>query len=173
MTSDDYPNLSFSYDSITNKYTIENDVSISLDLSASTSIATALGFTREVFEGTSIVSNTAVKMFEKNHLFIRTSLPYLAVFDSSGSRSSVIAKIPIDTLAGGINYYDGSRQPLIALASVDLSTFDVDLTYDQSGDLVDLNGLEWDFTIMIVVYHSDVSEKENFIKAHNNNSQSV
>lgn len=98
------------------------------------------GLTENIF---SVVDmNAAIRS-----LYIRTNLTTSSILDSSvgGGYSSILARVPIEVLSGGIitiSPSDGSVHKLIIKVR-EITLIGVRLT-DQRNRLIDLNGLDWD-----------------------------
>lgn len=147
--------LTLTYDLIKNKYTFDDGVSHTIDYTVPNSIRIPLGFSNNVFSGTSITSDNVCQLFENDHLHIRTNLTYNNIYDSSGIQSNMIAKIPIDVLGNSVIFYDGSTQPFVILGNNEISSMEISLTYENPNELVNLNGLEWNLSLEITITDSE------------------
>lgn len=138
------------YNVNTSKLTISCNDSLvvkSLNLDVANSAYTALGFSSgKYYFSSTITSQNVTSLHDKYSLFVRTSLNSTSAYNTDGSFSNILERIPIVT-NGSVLFYEQPASLHKTLLDVKfINAFEVALTYDD-GRLVDLQGLPFELTI--------------------------
>lgn len=137
--------FSMTYSSITNKYTISNATSFSLD--ATSTCLTLLGFTTAA-SGTSITSDSVVNLSgQYNVLYI--DIPNLATYNitsSNGRRTSVIASVPVSEPLGTVMFWEG-RDHWFDIPNEYIGYLHIRILGEDMVTPVDFQGQAWNMTV--------------------------
>lgn len=155
------PNYTMSYNSDSMKYTFTTTLNnVIFDFVESTSNE-LLGFSKiqSQFVNGILISNKVINFNYTNSLFLVSDFTDIGSMDSKTKKySNILAKIPINTMAGGMIYYYGSQTThKIIYHSAIIHTLKFKITDDRQRP-IDMNGIDYDFSLLI-----DFSEKETLL----------
>lgn len=138
--------LSYSYNAVTNKITLNYTGLSTVQL---TTIAPSLGF---LLDTTLVASNVAinvVNIIDDYSLYLRTNLNLINARDENGNFSDILERIPIKSSNSVVYYESPPNQHKNLLSIKTIQDFTVALTYDQSNQLVNLNGCDWELCLLV------------------------
>lgn len=102
--------------------------------------------------GHSVMSMNCVNMFANDSVYIRClNLPGNAYETLNGNQTNIMAVIPLYSGAGADNFHSPDHPTSTVIGKMGISDLDVKLT-DAMGDLLDLNGVEWEFQMLFEVF---------------------
>lgn len=144
----------------TTKLTITQptDISFRFDFTTSAKYAySLLGFTRDLKTGTdnggnhTLVSDTAINVSGDNAIYIRCPLSNTNTYESRHKGiSDILAKIPIKVNYNEVIYYEPVVYNFKSQLPKGQAINDLSLRLtNKDNELIDLNGLEWELSIMI------------------------
>jgi hypothetical protein len=164
----------FSYDEINNQVKIISNSSTitTLKFSIPNSPRRMLGFTEadiNLNSFTALYSNRAVDITDtQNSIYIR--LPNLSnqkvIESSTGRYSNIIAHIPVLFSRNSFFTYEPANPFEMELSQRNLSSIDVNITYQNENIPVNFNRADWEINLEID-FHLKPKETKKYIKIHN------
>ena len=101
--------------------------------------------------GHSVMSRNCVNMFANDSVYVRClNLPGNAYETLNGNSTNIMAVIPLYSGAGADNFHSPDHPTSTVIGKMGISDLDVKLT-DALGDILDLNGVEWEFQMLFEV----------------------
>lgn len=155
-----HPAITFTYLETTNKLTLSSTTSFRIENNLSyEAFLPMLGFKLDIYEGTTLTSDSVVDLSGYNNIFIFSSnlSPYNV--DSYESRgSNVLAKIPVTSSSNGIIFYTttGVKQVINTVSISDIRLQLLDNLYFP----LDLNGVPFTITISLEILRQ-TEEQDN------------
>jgi hypothetical protein len=172
LTADDAFPFSVTYNKWTMKYTFTNQASGSTTINWSGSYANRLlGFPSGdevpdsvVGVGGTLESTNVVDFASVHSLFIKSNTNSANVFSTRSGFSQIIQKISIDMNSGYVIYLNqnDNRQTTILYHSVDF--LELKIT-DQNNNLINFNGINYEFSINFYIYPLQKSQKDTLVES--------
>jgi hypothetical protein len=107
--------------------------------------------------GHSVMSRNCVNMFANDSVYVRClNLPGNAYETLNGNQTNIMAVIPLYSASGADNFHSPEMPTSTVIGKMGISDIDVKLT-DAMGAALDLNGVEWEFQLLMEV----IREKES------------
>lgn len=145
--------ITLTWNSITNKITTTIGSVVGYSTLTFDTIAQSLGYTTgssiNLTTPNSSVAPNVVNIIDDYSLYLRTDLQLTNAVNEVGNFSDILERIPIKTSNSVVYYESPPNQHKNLLTIKSINDFTIALTYDVSNDYVDLNGCDWELSLLV------------------------
>lgn len=156
------------FDSITNKFTIVNDLNKNFTLNGTSSCLEVMGFLKSTAYssvGYSLTSTFVCDFSGTNYLKISSNFMTMNIDSQTGKMSDILINLPLDEVSGGVSYYSNKDNYKTIISDKHIPYINLRF-YDEDNNLVNFNNknvfvqLQFDF----IINPPDLPTNDNLVR---------
>lgn len=153
--NNNFTDYDFTFDIITNKFTITNNLSRNFTLNSTTTCLEVLGFlksTSYTSSSYSLTSSFVCDFSGTNYLKVCSNFMTMNIDSQTGKMSDILLNIPLDEVSGGVSYYSNKDNYKTIISDKHIPYINLRF-YDEDNNLVNFNNknvfvqLQFDFIV--------------------------